>query len=150
MAGFKGKFEHSIDDKGRVNLPAKLKKYLTPEAADSFVITRGHDLCLYLYPMDTWSKVEDDLKSRLNVNKEEDRLYLRTLLSNSHEVTLDKQSRIMIPEQLLTIANIEGAAVIIGSLDKIEIWSPQTFETYLQRFSDMSYEDVASKVMGGM
>ncbi len=149
MAGFKGRYEHSIDEKGRVNFPAKLKKYLSPETADTFVITRGHDRCLYLYPMDVWSKHEDDLKSKLNVNKEQDRLYLRTVFMNSHEVTLDKQSRISIPEKLMADANIEGAVVIIGALDKIEIWSPVVLEDYMKNNAEQSFEDVAFNALGG-
>jgi len=149
MAGFKGKYEYTVDDKGRLSLPAKLRKHISPEASDTFVITRGHDQCLYLYPQDVWNKLEEDFKERLNVNREEDRLYLRTILMWSHEVGLDKQSRISIPTELIEFAEIQGNVLVIGSLEKIEIWNPTSFKNYLARYSDHPFEDVASRVMGG-
>ena len=150
MAGFKGKYDHSIDDKGRVSLPSKLRKHLLPEAQDSFVITRGYENCLDLYPLDAWNALERDLKSKLNLYKEEDRLFLRTIFMWAHEVTLDKQSRIMIPQELLEFSGISAHVTIIGALDKIEIWSPDEFRKYRDRFAEQSYESVAARVMGGV
>jgi MraZ protein len=149
MAGFKGKYEHSIDEKGRVSLPSKLRKNLSPEAMDSFVVTRGFENCLDLFPLDAWNALEVELKSSLNKYKEEDRLFLRTITMWAHEVTLDKQARIMIPQELLEFAGISSHAVIIGALEKIEIWSPEEFQRYRDRFADQSYESVAARVMGG-
>jgi len=150
MAGFKGKYEHSVDDKGRVSLPSKLRKNLAPEAMDSFVITRGYEDSLDLYPMDVWNQFEEQLRGNLNVHREQDRLYIRTLMMYAQEVGLDKQSRIMLPQDLMEIAGITTQVVIIGALAKIELWSPATFRQYHERFADQSYEDVAARVMGGM
>ncbi|MAT39790.1 MAG: division/cell wall cluster transcriptional repressor MraZ [Ectothiorhodospiraceae bacterium] len=150
MTGFKGKYEYSIDTKGRLNLPAKMRKHMMPEANGTFVITRGMENCLYLYPLDTWSKVESELREKLNVYREEDRLFLRTLLMWAHEVTLDKQSRIMIPQELLEFASLDSSIVIIGALDKIELWAPAELEKYLGKFAEQSYEEVAARVMGGI
>lgn len=149
MAGFKGKYEHSIDDKGRVSLPSRMRKSLSSEAQDAFVITRGHETCLYLYPMDTWNTVEEDIRKRLNVHKEQDRLFMRTLLMWAHEVGLDKQARFPIPQELLDFAQIKGSVLLIGALDKIEVWSPDVFTQYLERHSDQSFEAVAAAVLGG-
>ena len=148
MTGFKGKYEYSIDSKGRVNLPSKLRKNLNPESDGAFVVTRGLETCLYLYPMETWNRLEQDLSSKLNVYREQDRLFLRTLLMWVHEVALDKQSRIMIPNELLEFAQIKTGVVLIGALDKIEIWDSEELKKYLDRYSDQSYEDVAARVMG--
>jgi MraZ protein len=150
MAGFKGKYEYSIDAKGRVNLPAKLRKHVTPEADGAFVITRGLETCLYLYPLDTWTVLEQDLTTKLNVYREEDRLFLRTLLMWVQEVSLDKQSRIMIPSELLKFANIKSSVVLIGTLSKVELWAPEELDHYLNRYADQSYEDVAARVMGNL
>ena len=123
---------------------------MMPEANGTFVITRGMENCLYLYPLDTWSKVESELREKLNVYREEDRLFLRTLLMWAHEVTLDKQSRIMIPQELLEFASLDSSIVIIGALDKIELWAPAELEKYLGKFAEQSYEEVAARVMGGI
>lgn len=148
MAGFKGKYEYSIDDKGRVSFPVKLRKNLSPEAKESFVITRGHETCLYLYPMDTWNLMEDDIRQRLNVHKEQDRLFMRTLLMWANEVSLDKQARISIPQELLDFARIEGDVLLVGALDYVELWSPAVFTQYLERCSDQPFEAVAAAVLG--
>ena len=150
MAGFKGKYEHSVDDKGRVSLPSKLRKNLSPEANDSFVITRGYESSLDLYPMDVWNQLEDELRSKLNKHREEDRLFLRTLMMWAQEVTLDRQSRIMIPQELMEFAGVKEKVIIIGALEKIEIWSPESFRSYYERNAEQTYESVAARVMGGM
>src|SRR5512145_481130 len=150
MAGFKGKYDYAIDSKGRINLPSKLKKHMNPEADGTFVVTRGLETCLYLYPLDTWNVLEKDLTEKLNVYREQDRLFLRTLLMWVHEVTLDKQSRIMVPSELLGFAKIKTSVVLIGALDKIELWDAEELDKYLQRYADQSYEDVAARVMGNL
>jgi MraZ protein len=150
MAGFKGKYEHAVDDKGRASLPAKIRKALTPEAKDSFVITRGYENSLVLYPLDAWNKYEEQMRSELNTHREEDRLFIRMLMMWAQEVTLDKQSRIMIPQELMEIAGITTQVVIIGALEKIELWSPESFRAYNERFADTTYEAVAARVMGGV
>mgnify|MGYP000734203721 CR=1 FL=1 len=150
MTGFKGKYEHAVDDKGRVSLPSKLRKNLSPEANDSFVITRGYEFSLDLFPMDVWSQLEDELRSKLNKHREEDRLFLRTLMMWAQEVTLDRQSRIMIPQELMEFAGVTDKVIIIGALEKIEIWSPESFRSYHERNADQTYESVAARVMGGM
>ncbi len=150
MAGFKGKYEHAVDDKGRANLPSKIRKALTPEAKDSFVITRGYENSLVLYPLDAWNKYEEQMRAELNTHREEDRLFIRMLMMWAQEVTLDKQSRIMIPQELMEIAGITTQVVIIGALEKIELWSPEYFRAYNERYADMTYEAVAARVMGGV
>ncbi len=148
MSFFKGREIYSVDAKGRVNLPAKMRKSLAPEAAETFVVTRGPDdePCIYAYPLDEWRKFEENLKG-LNQFQERDRFFVRTLLYWADEVALDKQWRIMIPKPLLDFTRIEKTALILGAIDHIEIWDPQIFETYLGKRSD-SYASVAESVMG--
>jgi MraZ protein len=150
MAGFKGKYEHSVDEKGRVSLPSKIRKNLAPEAMDSFVVTRGYESSLDLYPLDIWNLFEEQLRSQLNVHREEDRLYIRTLMRWAQDVELDKQSRIMIPSEHMNFAGISTQVVIAGAFDKIELWSPENFRQYHERNAEQSYESVAARVMGGM
>src|SRR5690606_12008822 len=109
MAGFRGKYVYSIDSRGRVNLPAKLRKQVTAESDSTFIVTRGLDPCLYLYPLDAWNVLEQELTSKLNIYHEQDRLFLRTLLMWVHEVSLDKQSRLMLPGELMDFAHISSS-----------------------------------------
>jgi len=150
MAGFKGKYEHAVDDKGRVNLPAKIRKNLAPEALDSFVITRGYDGCLDLYPLDVWNIFEDQLRTKTNRHVGEDLQYIRTLMMWAQDTSLDKQARITIPQDLSDFAGITSNVVIIGALDKIEIWSPEKFREYHELHATQSYEELAARVLGDM
>jgi len=148
MSFFKGRETYSVDTKGRVNVPAKMRKSMAPEANDTFVITRGpdDDPCIYAYPLDEWKKFEENLKG-LNQFNEQERFFLRTLLFWADEVTLDKQFRIMIPKSLLDFTRIEKSALILGAMDHIEIWDPETFDKYLGKKTE-SYAAVAESVMG--
>lgn len=148
MAGFKGKYEHAVDDKGRFSFPSKLRKSLTPEANDSFVITRGYENSLAMYPLDAWNRFEDKMKSELNTHRKEDRRFIRYVMMWAQEVTLDKQSRIMIPQELMKFAGIAGHVVILGFLETIELWSPENFQEYSEFNGETSPEDIGARVMG--
>ena len=149
MSFFKGRENYSVDDKGRVAIPAKMRKSMSPEAADTFVVTRGpdEDPCIYVYPLDEWKKMEAQLAG-LNQYNGRDRFFVRTLLYWADELVLDKQHRVMIPKALLEFAKIDKNALIIGAMDHIEIWNPEIFDSYLNK-RDESYADVAERVMGG-
>jgi|TARA_B100000614_G_C14420917_1_gene441903 MraZ protein len=145
MTFFKGQEQYSIDAKGRVNIPAKMRKSISPEANDTFAITRGVDKCIEVYPLDEWKKYEEKFRS-MNQYDERKRYFLRTILRWTEEVSLDSQQRITIPKKLLGFAGIEKQAVIVGMGDHIEFWNPEVFEKYLDEH-DESYEDVAAEVM---
>ena len=149
MAGFIGEYEHSIDEKGRVNLPAKLRKSLPPEAMDTFVITRGFENCLDLYPLNVWNKLEEKLQANLNPFKAEDRRFLRSILRWAEEVKLDKQSRIMIPQRHIKFIGIDSSVLLAGEIVKIELWNPEEFKKYCDVSDDIPYEEIAAEVMGG-
>lgn len=145
MSSFKGSYTHSVDDKGRLNLPAKLRKYVSPENNDTYVVTRGFEQCLFVYPLDEWAKVEARLRELSNYNAEH-RMFLRNLLEMANEATLDSQARLSVPSELREYAKIRGEVRIIGTLDKIELWDPEIYEKYRSSQTD-SYETIAEKVM---
>jgi MraZ protein len=145
MSSFKGSYIYAVDDKGRVSLPAKLRKYVSPEANDTFVVTRGFEQCLFVYPVDEWNKLEQNLRSLSSYNPEH-RRFVRTLLELASESQLDGQARLSIPQELRDYANISGEVRVIGTLDKIELWDPQTYDKYKNNQAD-SYENIAAKVM---
>lgn len=145
MAFFKGQESYSIDAKGRVNIPAKMRKSVSPDANDTFAVTRGVDKCIVAYPLDEWKNYESKFE-QLNQYDSQNRYFLRTLLMWSEEVSLDAQQRIALPKKLLEFAGIEGKVKIVGMVDHIEFWNPEEFDKYLGGYSE-SYEDVAAKVM---
>jgi MraZ protein len=145
MARFKGQAEYSVDGKGRVAIPAKMRSVLNPEAKGTFTVTRGFERCIFLYPLDRWEEMEARLGS-LNMYSRETRDFVRTVLMWADEVALDAQGRIGVPRTLLDFAGISDRALIIGALDHIEIWQPDAFERYLAEQTD-DYETLAERVM---
>jgi len=144
MSSFKGSYEYSVDSKGRVNIPAKLRRYISSEANDTFVITRGYERCLFAYPLDEWNSLEQSVR-RLSSSDPRLRYFERVLLQWATESQLDAQSRISIPRELLQFAGIENAVLIIGVLERIEIWNPQQYQEYLKTQGE-TYEEVAQRV----
>lgn len=136
---------YSVDEKGRVSLPAKLRKYVSPEANDTFVVTRGFEKCLFLYPIDEWNKLESNLRN-LSSYDPQHRRFIRAILELAQESQLDSQARISIPPELREYANILNEVRIIGTLDKIELWNPKVYEEY-KISQPESYESIASRVM---
>jgi MraZ protein len=145
MSSFKGSYEYSVDSKGRINIPAKLRKYVSPDANDTFVITRGYERCLFVYPLDEWNKLEQSIRS-LSATNPQHRFFTRTLLENASEMQLDGQSRITIPKELLQLAAIENEVIILGVLERIEVWNPKVYQEY-RKGQDQSYENVAQTVL---
>lgn len=145
MSSFKGSYTYAVDEKGRVSLPAKLRKYVSPEANETFVITRGFEQCLFVYPADEWNKLEQNLRNLSNYDPDH-RRFIRVMLELASECQLDGQVRLSIPQELREFANIQGEVRIIGTLDKIELWDPKLYEEY-KRNQQEPYESIAAKVM---
>jgi len=145
MSSFKGQYQYSLDDKGRVNIPAKFRKALPPEANETFMVTRGLEQCLFVYPLDEWKKIEDKLRG-LSMTQKNHRLFVRMMTAHASEGQFDKQGRIPIPAPLLQIAGIQKEVIIIGALDHIEIWATHIFMDYIEKSSE-SYEQIAETIM---
>jgi MraZ protein len=145
MSSFKGRFRYTLDSKGRLNIPARLRKELAPEAYDTFVIIRGFDPCLFLFPEDEWKKFEDKLRE-LPTNKEKNRRFVRMITSYAYKDQCDKQGRIAIPAELLKIAQIDKDVMIVGVMDRIELWNPEIYEKQLQAPGE-SYEEIAENII---
>jgi MraZ protein len=145
VSSFKGSYSYSVDSKGRINIPARLRKYVSTEANDTFVVTRGYDQCLYVYPLDEWTRLELEIRQLSSTNPKH-RFFMRRLLECATESQLDGQFRIMIPKDLLQFAGIENDVLIIGVLEHIEVWNPRIYEAYLKT-QDESYETVAQTVL---
>lgn len=142
---FRGQYKYTVDAKGRLSIPAKLRKHISPEANETFVITKGTSNCIDIYPMNEWQVIEDKLL-KLNPFDLDDAKFIRMFSQYATEDTWDSQSRILIPQVLLDHAKIEKEVLILGALKKIEVWNPKVYEDYINQ-SPESYEEVAQKVM---
>jgi MraZ protein len=147
MSRFKGEETYSIDSKGRINIPAKMRKTLSPDANDTFVLTRGFEKCIYAYPMDEWKKKEEGYES-LNEYQEKNRFFLRMLLRYSQDVKMDAQQRVALPKELINFAGIDKKVTIAGVMNHLEFWDPDEYEKYMNSHEE-SYEEVAEKLMTG-
>lgn len=147
MASFKGEYEHSLDAKGRVSFPSRLRKSLAPDAMENFTILRGLEKCLLLYPENQWRNVENSL-SQLNSFKRDSRIVLRNFLRSAEDLALDNQNRLALPAKLMQWANITSKVVFIGMGDCIELWSPDVLEEQDKNLDEASYIDLFERVMG--
>jgi MraZ protein len=139
---FMGEYQHNIDTKGRIIVPAKFRELL----GDTFVITRGLDRCLFGYPVDEWKQVEEKLKA-LPLTKKDARAFTRFFFSGASECELDKQGRINIPSPLVGYAQLEKECVVLGVSNRIEIWSKELWEDYFEE-SEESFAEIAENMIG--
>ena len=133
-----GEFNHSIDSKGRLIIPSKLRDSL----GEHFVITKGMDGCLFLYPENEWEAFEDKLRTLPLTNKKA-REFKRFFLGSAVDGEIDKQGRILISTSLRTYANLDTEVVLAGVLDKVEIWSKDAWEARTAEIEE-NIEDIAS------
>lgn len=145
MATFRGSYQHTIDHKGRVSIPARFRRQLSGEANDTFVILRGFDTCVALYPADEYRRMEERLRGR-SFTDAANRRFQRMLLLHARDETLDAQGRVALPPPLITHAELGKDVLVIGVLDHIEIWNPQLFDGYVGG-SERSYEDIAGELL---
>ena len=115
---FMGEYNHIIDAKGRLIIPARFRELLGEE----FILTKGLDGCLSIYPMDAWEAFETKLRALPLTNKNA-RTFTRFFVAGATNCELDRQGRILVPQTLREFAGLEKEVVLTGNLDRIEIWS---------------------------
>ena len=119
---FIGEYNYSLDSKGRANIPAKFRQSLSKDNKNTFIATRGQDPCIWIYPLAEWKKIELELRNLSSVSGIH-RTFVRQIARSATPSTCDKQGRIMINPSLISYASIEKEALIIGMINKIEIWN---------------------------
>jgi len=134
---FIGEYNHTIDAKGRLIVPSKFRESLGEE----FVVTKGLDGCLFVYPMEEWNEFTDKLRE-LPLTKKDARKFSRFFLAGAASCEVDKQGRILIPAVLREFAELEKDAVLVGVSSRIEIWSKANWEA-VNDTSDEDMEDIA-------
>jgi len=141
---FRGSFEHAIDDKGRLSIPARYRELLKRRREQGLVLVDLiFDTCLAAFPIKAWQRIEQNLLDRGNSDKRF-RDYTRLISARAVESPVDSQGRILIPPQLRERAELRRDVVIIGVLDKIEIWSKERWEQFIAQSRDP--EDYAAKL----
>lgn len=137
---FMGEYHHSIDDKGRLIIPAKFRT----ELGDKFIITRGIENCLFVYPEERWEQIVHKLES-LPFTKKDARNFTRFFLSGATVAEFDKQGRINITSPLINYASIKKDCVIIGTGDRLEIWSKDAWDNFFDSAS-INMSDIAENL----
>ena len=137
---FLGQYEHTIDEKGRLIIPGKYRESLGEE----FIITFGLDTCLFVYPLNEWKNLAEKIKS-FPLGKKDARAFGRILFSRALNCSIDTQGRVSILKYLKDYAHINKEIMIIGVMDRIEIWSRDLWQKYSTEAID-SYEDIAERI----
>ena len=137
---FFGEYEHTIDAKGRLIIPSKLRESL----GDSFIIAKGLDGCLTVYSQEQWAIMENKLQA-LPMNQPEARAYVRFFFSGAMEGELDRQGRVMLPANLREYAGLNKDVIITGAGNRLEIWDVAKREAYLEQ---MASPEAMAKKMG--
>jgi len=140
--GLMGEFRHTIDDKGRLTLPARIRD----ELGAVFVANKGLDGCLFLYPQAEWDALESKLQA-LPLSQKDARAVARHFFSGATECHCDSQGRVLLPANLRSFAGLEHEGVVIGVGSRVEVWSPSLWERYLHE-TDETIGDIAERLQG--
>ncbi|HEV3251101.1 MAG TPA: division/cell wall cluster transcriptional repressor MraZ [Puia sp.] len=146
MIGFLGEYEATLDSKGRFLLPAGFKKQLPEEGGSQFVINRGFEKCLSLYPMKSWEPIFEDI-SKLNDFDPKVREFRRYFLNGATMMDLDSAGRLLVPQNLKEHAGLEKDIVLVSAVNKIEIWDKTKYQQFFESFSPEAFSSLAYTVM---
>ncbi|GAB3009166.1 division/cell wall cluster transcriptional repressor MraZ [Niabella terrae] len=147
MTGFLGEFEATVDTKGRFLLPAGFKKQLAEQDTVQFVINRGFEKCLSLYPVSSWSPLAEKINA-LNDFDPKVRQFKRYFLNGATLVEPDTAGRLLLPQGLREYAGLEKNIVLVPAGNKMEIWDSAKYKEFFDAFSPESFSDLANLVMG--
>ncbi len=145
---FTGEYNNSLDRKNRLNIPAKFRRALDPANDRTFILTRGFDQCLLLYPLNEWQEVEIQL-SQLSSIRSRDRDFVRSITRHATPVQYDGQGRIQIPEALINFSGIQKDVNVLGMIKKIELWDPAILnkqDKQSSRVADKDFDDLANEI----
>ena len=148
MIGFLGEFEATLDAKGRFLLPAGFKKQLPEEETGRYVINRGFEKCLALYPMRTWEPLFAKING-LNEFDPKQREFRRAFLNGATYVEPDTAGRILLPPSLKVYADLQKDIVLMATGDKLEIWDSNKYKQFFDSISSDALSDLGRDVLGG-
>ena len=137
---FRGRFEYTIDPKGRVNIPSRFREQLSDTGLETVVIT-NYSGCLYASPAGEWERIEEKLASKVSSVNRKKNAFVRFFVGGAVEVTPDKQGRILIPPSLRSYAGLDKEVVILGMPNRFEIWDRERWDVEVSRFEKEGFED---------
>ena len=146
---FIGEYAYSLDSKGRVNIPAKCRQSLSDDNEGTFVIARGMDSCVWVYPLIQWKDIESNLRNLSSLSKI-NRTFVRNTARYASPSTYDKQGRITLTPYLIDYAGLDKDVLIVGMVNKIEIWNPTRLdETDKQNLEidPAAYDELAKNII---
>ncbi len=141
---FSGEYRFTLDAKKRVSIPSGIRKMLPPESEGSLVFTRGFEGCVYVFPNDEWKRLTHRLNTLDSFNVKV-RDFIRMFVGPAYKTVMDNQGRVLLPDYILEMAMIEKDILLIGSLNKWELWSPGVFERYIKE-NNPSLESLAQEI----
>lgn len=142
---FYGEYEHGIDQKGRLILPAKFRDAAQENSIEKFFLTRGLDCCIFMFSDHEWFIQEQKFKS-MSFTKKESRVFNRMFFSGAVDVALDRQGRFIIPSYLKEFANIRKEVMVVGVASRIEIWDQSVWQEFYQK-SRNSFEQISENLL---
>lgn len=137
---FMGEYHHTIDEKGRIIIPSKFREDL----GEKFIITRGIENCLFVYSLSSWEKITNKLEA-LPFTKKDARQFVRFFLSGATTAEFDKQGRVNVTSPLVSYANLQKDCVVIGTGDRLEIWSEENWNAFFESASS-NMSDIAENL----
>jgi len=146
LSGFIGEYHCKLDTKGRMLIPSDVRKQLTPNDQEQFVISRGVDDCLSMYTSSEWMAVMSKLR-KLNRFKSKDRKFARMFQKGATKINVDNNGRLLLPKGLLGWAGIKKELVIVANVDLWKIWDRKTYESMMKDDWD-EFDQLAHEVMG--
>ncbi len=145
MASFLGEYEATLDTKGRFLLPAGFKRQLK-EGEINFVLNRGMEKCLTLYPMESWNVIVEQI-SKLNEFDPKVRAFRRTFMGGATEVELDGAGRMLLPPTLKEHAELTKDIILVAAMNKIEIWDATRYKKFFEQMAPETFSQLAADVM---
>ena len=141
---FSGEFRITLDPKKRINIPAAVRKILPAESDGKLVFTRGFEGCVYMFPGIEWKRLTEKLMT-LNSFDVNVRNFTRVFVGSAHTISMDSQGRILLPESIIEMANINKDILLQGSLNKWEVWNPEIYQNYLTS-NNIKIENLAEQI----
>ena len=149
MTGFLGEYESTLDNKGRFLLPAGFRKQMPDDISTRFVINRGFEKCLSLFPIKSWEPIYAEI-SKLNDFDPKVREFRRYFLNGATIMEIDTAGRLLIPQNLKEHAGLEKDIVLVSAVNKIEIWDKVKYQQFFESFSPEVFSGLAQQVMAGI
>jgi len=146
MLNLIGEYDCRLDQKGRIMLPSALKKQIPPEAMERFVINRGFENCLVLYPLNEWKVIIGEI-NRLNLYNRKNREFSRYFNRGATEIPLDGSNRLLLPKHLLEYAKIGKDIILFAYSNRIEVWAKDMYDQLMKNEPD-DFAALAEEVMG--